>query len=70
MQLDDLSAELDLSRFKQHETGDTMVERSTVELPIRVRGYVNTPVSMRNGFLICCRGPVLLAVADRYFRQR
>ncbi|ODV41029.1 hypothetical protein AWV79_02120 [Cupriavidus sp. UYMMa02A] len=32
---------LGLARFKQFETGDTVVERSPEEPPMRVRGYSN-----------------------------
>ena len=46
-QLDQLVDALELSRFKQHEAGDTVIERSAAEAPMRVRGYVNTPESMR-----------------------
>jgi len=46
-QLSDLIDTLNLARFRQHETGDTVIERSGNEPPLRVRGYVNTPVSMR-----------------------
>lgn len=46
-QLSDLIDALNLSRFRQHETGATLIERSGSEPPMRVRGYVNTPASMR-----------------------
>ena len=46
-QLADLIDELNLSRFRQHETGETVIERWTIEPPMRVRGYVNTPASTR-----------------------
>lgn len=45
--LSDLIDALKLSRFGQHETGETVIERSSNEPPMRVRGYVNTPASMR-----------------------
>lgn len=38
---------LGLECFRQHETGDMMVERSRGEPPFRASGYVNTPASMR-----------------------
>ena len=46
-QLASLVDDLGLESFAQHETGDTVVERSPQELPMRVRGYVNSPTSMR-----------------------
>lgn len=46
-QLARLVDELGLTRFAQHETGDTVVERSLHEPPVRVRGYANSPPSMR-----------------------
>ena len=46
-ELDQLVAELGLTRFEQHEHGDMMVERSPDEPPIRMRGFVNSPASMR-----------------------
>lgn len=46
-QLDDLVNELALERFAQHEVGDAVVERSAQEAPVRMRGYVNLPASMR-----------------------
>jgi monoamine oxidase len=46
-QLNQLVSELGLERFEQHESGDMMVERSPDEMPMRVRGYVNSPASMR-----------------------
>ena len=46
-QLARLIADLGLESFEQHETGDTVVERSPNEPPVRVRGYVNSPASMR-----------------------
>ncbi|WP_175715942.1 flavin monoamine oxidase family protein [Burkholderia ambifaria] len=38
---------LGLEQFEQFETGDMMVERSPDEPPVRMRGYVNSPASMR-----------------------
>lgn len=45
--LDKLVRELGLERFAQHEEGDMMGERSGSEPPFRMRGYVNSPASMR-----------------------
>jgi monoamine oxidase len=45
--LDRLVRELGLERFAQHESGDMMAERSRSEGPLRMRGYVNAPASMR-----------------------
>ena len=46
-QLGRLVDALGLASFAQHETGDTVVERSPSEPPARVRGYANSPASMR-----------------------
>lgn len=46
-QLDRVVRELAIERFEQFETGDIMMERSPGEAPIRMRGYVNSPPSMR-----------------------
>lgn len=46
-QLHRLVDELGLARFAQFETGHTMVERAHGEAPMRVRGYANSPPSMR-----------------------
>lgn len=46
-QLDRLVQHLGLTCFEQHETGDMVVERSTGEPPVRMRGYANSPTSMR-----------------------
>lgn len=46
-QLGRLVHELGLESFAQHETGDTLIERSPHEQPTRVRGTVNSPASMR-----------------------
>ena len=46
-QLGRLMDELGLASFEQHETGDTVVERSPHEPPARVRSYANSPASMR-----------------------
>ncbi|MGF6768481.1 monoamine oxidase [Paraburkholderia sp. GAS199] len=39
--------ELGLERFTQFEAGDTVVERSHNEPPVRVGGYMNSPTSVR-----------------------
>lgn len=46
-QLDRLVRDLGLTYFAQHEVGDMMVERSLDEPPARLRGYMNSPTSMR-----------------------
>ena len=46
-QLARLVSDLGLQSFAQHETGDTVVERSQSEPPIRMPGYVNSPASTR-----------------------
>jgi monoamine oxidase len=46
-QLGRLVDELNLASFEQHEAGDTVMERSPHEPPARVRGYANSPASMR-----------------------
>lgn len=46
-QLDHLIQELGLDRFEQHEMGDMVVERAPHEPPMRMRGYVNSPPSVR-----------------------
>lgn len=46
-QLDALIAALGLARFAQPEDGDMVVERSPREGVLRVRGYANSPTSMR-----------------------
>lgn len=46
-QLGRLVDELGLASFEQHEAGDTVVERSPHEPPARMRGYANSPASMR-----------------------
>jgi monoamine oxidase len=38
---------LGLARFAQFESGDMMYERTTGEPPVRVRGFVSSPVGMR-----------------------
>lgn len=46
-ELDRLVEALGLERFEQFEEGDMVVERSPEEHPVRMRGYVNSPASMR-----------------------
>jgi monoamine oxidase len=46
-ELGHLIENLGLERFEQFETGDMVVERSPQEVPVRMRGYVNAPASMR-----------------------
>ncbi|MCI0994960.1 FAD-binding protein [Pseudomonas sp. ICMP22404] len=46
-QLDRLIQTLKLRRYEQYEIGDMMVERSRDAAPARMRGYVNSPPSMR-----------------------
>lgn len=46
-ELDRLVHDLGLERFEQFEDGDMVVERSPHEPPTRMRGYVNSPASMR-----------------------
>lgn len=46
-QLHRLVEELGLERFAQFESGDTVVESSATAPPVRVRGYMNAPASMR-----------------------
>jgi monoamine oxidase len=46
-QLDRLVSALGLMRFEQYEAGDMLIERARNEAPTRMRGYVNSPASMR-----------------------
>jgi len=46
-ELHQLIDELGLQRFAQHDEGDMMVERAPGEAPVRMRGYVSAPQSMR-----------------------
>ena len=46
-QLGQLVNDLGLQSFEQHEAGDTVVERSPNDPPMRMRGTVNSPASMR-----------------------
>ena len=45
--LDRLIRDLGLRCFEQYEAGDMMIERSPDAPPVRMRGYANTPASMR-----------------------
>jgi monoamine oxidase len=46
-EFDHLVRELGLARFAQHETGDTLLERSPQTPPTRTRGYAGAPAAMR-----------------------
>ena len=46
-QLASLVADLGLQSFEQFEVGDTVMERSPHGPPVRMRGYANSPPSMR-----------------------
>lgn len=46
-ELDRVVRELGLERFTQHEAGDMLMERSPHAPPMRMRGYVSAPPSMR-----------------------
>ncbi|CUR72898.1 Putrescine oxidase [Achromobacter xylosoxidans] len=46
-QLHRLVEELGLERFAQFDSGDTVVENSPTAPPLRMRGYMNSPTSMR-----------------------
>jgi monoamine oxidase len=46
-QLDHLVRDLGLASFEQHEAGDMVVERSPNAPPMRTRGYLSSPRSMR-----------------------
>lgn len=60
-ELDRLVEALGLERFEQFEEGDMVVERSPEEPPMRMRGYVNSPVSMR---LVGGMGSLIEALRD------
>jgi monoamine oxidase len=45
--LDRLVRDLGLVRFRQHEAGDMLVERTHNEAPLRTRGHASSPASMR-----------------------
>lgn len=61
-QLDRLVDDLGLERFEQFELGDMMVERSHDEAAMRVRGYQNSPPSMR---LMGSMGALISALQGR-----
>jgi monoamine oxidase len=46
-EFDQLIRDLGLQRFAQFETGDTLIENTPDQPPVSVRGYANSPVSMR-----------------------
>lgn len=46
-QLHGLIRDLGLERFEQFETGEMMMERSLDQQPVRMRGYVSSPASVR-----------------------
>ncbi|MDX1587386.1 MAG: FAD-dependent oxidoreductase [Oleiphilaceae bacterium] len=46
-EMDRLVQDLGLVRFEQFETGELLLERSPDQPPVRARGYVNSPPSMR-----------------------
>ena len=66
-QLDRLVQNLGLQRFEQSETGHIMVERSPNEPPMRTRGYVSSPTSMR---LVGGMGSLIDALRVRLDRAR
>ncbi|TNB81502.1 amine oxidase [Pseudomonas sp. Fig-3] len=66
-QLDQLVDELGLHRFAQHETGETVLERSHDTPAVRVRGYVNSPPSMR---LVGGMGALIDALSDQLDSKR
>lgn len=66
-QLDRLVQELGLEHFEQHEIGDMLVERSLHSPPVRMRGYVNSPPSMR---LLGGMGSLIDALHQRLNRTR
>jgi monoamine oxidase len=66
-QLDRLVQQLGLERFEQHETGDMLVERSPHSPLVRMRGYVNSPPSMR---LVGGMGSLIDALHQRLDRTR
>ena len=61
-QLDRLVDELGLQRFAQFEDGDLLVERSTREAPLRMKGYASSPPSMR---LSGGTGALIAAISSR-----
>ncbi len=58
---------LGLQSFEQHETGDTVVERSPHGPPARVRGTMNSPASMR---LVSGMGALIDALHRRLDAKR
>lgn len=61
-ELDRLVEALGLERFEQFEEGDMVVERSPEAPPVRMRGYVNSPASMR---LVGGIGRLIEALRDK-----
>ncbi|WP_085726688.1 FAD-dependent oxidoreductase [Pseudomonas sp. R37(2017)] len=66
-QLDQLIEELGLCRFAQHETGETVIERSRDTPAVRARGYGNSPPSMR---LMGGMGALIDALSDHLDSKR
>lgn len=66
-QLDRLVQELGLERFEQHESGDMMIERASHAPPVRMRGYLSSPPSMR---LVGGMGSLIDALLQRLDRTR
>lgn len=60
-ELDRLVEAFCLKRFEQFEEGDMVVERSPEAPPVRMRGYVNSPASMR---LVGGMGSLIEALRD------
>lgn len=65
--LDRLVDDLGLQRFEQFEVGDMMVERSSHGPPMRMRGYLTSPVSMR---LVGGMGALIDALRHRVDAER
>ncbi|WP_396333569.1 flavin monoamine oxidase family protein [Burkholderia anthina] len=61
-QLDALIRELGITSFEQPGAGDTLVERSRHDAPLRIRGYTNAPASMR---LVGGMSALIDALAER-----
>lgn len=66
-ELNQLISDLGLHHFAQFETGDAVVEHSSNEPPVRVRGYTNSPASMR---LIGGMSSLIDALHSRLDEQR
>lgn len=66
-ELDQLVDALELERFEQFEAGDMVVERSHEGAVVRMRGYVNSPPSMR---LVGGMGMLVDALQRRVNPQR